>query len=192
MKEGLRQQLLIRRKEVPSGEISKKSKKIRDLLFELNEFRKAHCILFYVSYDHEVHTHDMIKEALSLKKSVVVPVSNTVKKTLLLSNLTCFDDLLPGAYGILEPKGKSIEEVSIDCVDLVIVPGVAFDVRGNRLGHGKGYYDSLLRNAAAVELVALAFEFQIVEKIPVEPHDVPVDIIVTEKRIINCNKIRFK
>ena len=80
-----------------------------------------------------------------------------------------------------------IKKISIDEVDLIIVPGVGFDSCGNRIGHGKGYYDKLLKNSKA-STIGLAFEFQVIEKIPSEKHDVSIDMIVTEKRILRCKK----
>ena len=126
----------------------------------------------------------MIKEALNEKK-VVVPISNKKDCSLTLSELKDWDDLEASSYGILEPKKEKIKEISIDEIDLIIVPGVAFDKFGNRLGHGKGYYDRLLKNANTT-IIGLAFEFQTIEKIPTDEHDKPVDIIITEDRIMKC------
>ena len=94
-----------------------------------------------------------------------------------------WDDLKISSYGILEPKKDKIKNISSDKIDLIIVPGVAFDLKGNRMGHGKGYYDRFL-NLVKSTSIGLAFEFQIIENIPVESHDKPIDMIITEKRII--------
>jgi 5-formyltetrahydrofolate cyclo-ligase len=185
MKEILRKEIKEKRIKQTKEENRKKSKKIKEKLLGLKEYKEAETVLFYVSYDGEVFTHEMIKEALNEKK-VVVPISNKDTLSLTLSELISFNDLEVSSYGILEPKKEKIKEISIDEIDLIIVPGVAFDKFGNRLGHGKGYYDRLLKKANTT-IIALAFEFQIIEKISTDEHDKPVDMIITEDRIIECN-----
>ncbi len=183
MKNELRKQIIEKRKDLLRKEVIEKSNSIKEKLFSLDEFKKARVILFYASYDNEVFTHDMIKECLSVGKTVVVPISNTKNNTLSLSRLNNWDDLEIGAYGILEPK--EVFEVDLESIDIVIVPGVAFDEKGKRLGHGKGYYDRLLKDFNGLS-IGLGFEFQIVENVPVGKYDLPVIIIITEKRIIDC------
>ncbi len=94
------------------------------------------------------------------------------------------DNLQEGAFGIYEPAG---EPVGIENMDAVIVPGVAFDRLGNRLGRGKGYYDRLLRNFCHTK-IGVAFSCQIVDTVPHEPHDIKMDMIITEKEIISPQK----
>jgi len=185
MKNKVRKNLLLLRKNLSKADVLEKSDKIKNRLFRLKEFKQASNILFYVSYGSEVCTHEMIKEALSKNKGVFVPVTNKKNKTLILSKLEKWDELCIGAYNILEPKKEMIKEISFDEIDLIIIPGIVFDLKGNRIGHGKGFYDRLLKNTK-VSIIALAFEFQIIGKIPVDKHDKPVDIIITEKRIIYC------
>jgi 5-formyltetrahydrofolate cyclo-ligase len=185
MKEKVRRELINLRKSLSKNEVLEKSNKIKDRLFKMKEFKEASTILFYISYDNEVFTHDMIKDSITNKKNVVVPVTDKKNKTLILSKLEIWDDLCIGTYNILEPKKEKIKEISIDKIDLIIVPGVGFDKQGHRIGHGKGYYDNLLKNSEA-PTIGLAFEFQIIKNIPIERHDVPIDKIVTEKRLIDC------
>jgi 5-formyltetrahydrofolate cyclo-ligase len=182
MKEKLRKEIKEKRRRQSKEENRKKSKEIKEKLFGLKEYMDAKTVLFYVSYDGEVFTHDMIKEALDDKK-VVAPISNKEDCSLSLSILDSWNDLEEGSYGILEPRKDCIKEISIDELDLIIVPGVAFDLNGNRLGHGKGYYDRLLEKTKAIS-IGLAFEFQIVKNIPTDRNDVPVDLIITENRMI--------
>ena len=165
-----------------------KSNQIKERLFILKEFKQSHVVLFYISYDNEVYTHDMIKESISKGKHIVVPISDKKNRRLILSEFDEWNTLEPGSYGILEPRKDKIKEIPLDKVDLIIVPGVGFDEKGRRVGHGKGYYDNLLRNSTKAMHIGLAFELQIVDHIPTEEHDVKVDKIVTEKRIINCIK----
>lgn len=186
MKDILRKEILKKRKTLPKNEFIEKSKKIQKRLFELEEFKSTQIILFYISYDNEVFTHDMIKESMTLGKQVIVPKSNTQNNTLILSKLTSWDDLEIGAYQILEPKKECIKEISFETIDLIIVPGVVFDCKGNRIGHGKGYYDRLMNNTRDIPHIGLAFEFQIVDNVPVEKHDMAIDKIITEERVISC------
>ena len=182
MKGKLRKEIKEKRRNISKEEQRKKSKEIKEKLFGLKEYKDARVVLFYVSYNGEVFTHEMIKEALKEKK-LVIPISNKEDCTLTFSELKNWNDLEISSYSILEPEKESIKEISIDEIDLIIVPGVAFDKMKNRMGHGKGYYDKLLEKTQAIT-VGLAFQFQLVEKIPTEPHDKPVDIIITEKQII--------
>ena len=188
MKQKLRENILEIRGNLSKKEVFEKSKSIKNKLFEMKEFKEADSILFYVSYDNEVFTHGMIKECMSMEKKAIVPKSITKDNTLILSELVDWNDLEIGSYNILEPKSKSIKEVSINLIDLIVVPGVGFDESGHRIGHGKGYYDDLLKNSKKASHIGLAFEFQIVDKIPAERHDFPVDKIVTEERFIDCLK----
>ena len=185
MKDKIRKELIKIRKNLSKKVVLEKSNQIKKRLFEMSEFKQSSTILFYVSYDNEVYTHEMIKECMSIGKKVIVPFSNKKNRQLILSKLGNWNDLETGSYGILEPRKEKIEEVSINDIDLIIVPGVGFDERGHRIGHGKGYYDNLLKISKKALHVGLAFESQIVKKIPVESHDLPVDIIVTEERIID-------
>ena len=186
MKNKIRKELIKIRENRSQDEILEKSNEIKKRLFEINEFKQASTILFYISYDNEVFTHDMIKEYISNGKNVIVPISDKENRRLILSKLNNWDDLELGSYNILEPRKDKIKEVSIEEINLIIVPGVGFDARGHRIGHGKGYYDNLLKNSGNILSIGLAFESQVVKKIPTEAHDLPVHKIVTEKRVINC------
>lgn len=187
MKKLLREQFLIKRKELSNSEVKKKSLQIQRRLFSLPWYHTAHNILFYISYDNEVNTHDMIKESFTKGKTVIVPKTDTQKKTLCLSKLLSWDDLSPCAYSILEPRENCIREVPFSSVDLLIVPGIAFDLHGHRIGHGMGYYDRLLKTTSQAHSIGLAFECQIIQSIPAEKHDEKIEMIVTEDRSILCH-----
>jgi len=189
MKEALRQKMLNRRRNSPKSTILKKSHKIKKRLFKLKEFNQAHTVLFYISYNNEVFTHDMIKESIKKDKCVIVPVSDKENRKLILSELKNWDYLNPSSYGILEPRKEHIKEASLNMIDIIIIPGVAFDERGYRIGHGKGYYDRLLINSKKAIHIGLAFEFQLINYLPTETHDIKVDKIITEKRTITCPDI---
>ncbi len=180
MKQKLREAILEKRNSLTKEEIKKKSNIIRGKLFSLPKFKKAETVLFYVSKDNEVYTHDMIRDLLG-KKKIIVPVTDLKNKDLILSELNDFSDLEPGYYGVLEPK--KIKKVSPSGIDIVIVPGIAFDRKGNRIGYGVGYYDIFLKKTKALK-IGLAYDFQIVDEIKTEDFDVSVDVVVTDKEII--------
>ena len=175
------------RKNLTPIQVQQKSKKIKQQLFSLHEFTATKTILLYVSYGNEVDTHDMIKESITMGKRVAVPCTDKTNKQLLLSELHDWNNLVKGVYDILEPKQECRRIVDVKEIDLFIVPGIVFDTSGHRIGHGMGYYDSLLCHTKQKK-IALAFEIQISKSdIPVEPHDICVDTIITEKRVITCN-----
>ena len=186
MKKEIRTTILKKRNGMLFSEVLEKSERIKEQIFHADEFKDAKTVLFYVSYDNEVNTHEMIKKCLEIKKQVVVLKTDANHRTMLCSSLTNWDDLVAGAYNILEPRQECLKEVSPESIDLIVIPGIAFDCQGNRIGHGMGYYDRLLKKKSNAHCLGLAFEFQIVEKIPPEKHDVKVKKIVTEKRIITC------
>jgi len=187
-KKWLRQSMLNKRDEIPKREREAKSLLIKEKLFDMLIFKDANLVGFYVSFRSEVETEAMIKESLRLDKRVVVPVSRAREKELQMVYIENFDeDLEVGTYGILEPKVAKSKQVDLDNLDIIILPGSVFDVSGYRLGYGGGYYDRFLQIIGSrAKTVGLAYEFQIVDEVPKEPHDIPVDWIVTEKRIIHC------
>ena len=160
----------------------RKSEAIRKKLFSLKEFKRAKTILFYASFDGEVETLKMMKQAKKLKKTIALPiVIKTHRKIIprLIRNLRT--GLCRGAYGILEPKKGCCEPLELSKLDLVLVPGIAFDKRNHRLGRGLGYYDRFLRKLPArIPAIGLAFDFQVVHRLPpVQSHDVQLSRIVS-------------
>ena len=150
----------------------------------LPEYQNAKTVLFYIDVRSEVRTRNDLTKALDSGKKIVVPYC--VDGELELFHLENNDELSIGMYKILEPKEelRSVAEKKVDVkeIDLIIVPGVAFDRRGGRTGHGKGYYDKLLEHARPdTPLVALAFECQMFDEIPMQEHDVFMDKVITEK-----------
>jgi 5-formyltetrahydrofolate cyclo-ligase len=194
-KRKLRQEFLNKRNSLSRDEIDSKSEKIERGLFSLPEFVQAKIVMFYVSFRSEVETEKMITDALKLKKRVVVPVVEGEK--IVASEIKNFrKELARGSFGIREPKKEFIRRVEQKEIDLVVVPGVAFDKMGGRLGYGRGYYDRFLRTVSLrkghlhqCSLVGLAFDLQIAGKIPLLKKDIRVDKIVTESGIINCRKV---
>lgn len=159
----------------------KKSWLIKEELFCLEEFKRAKVVMFYVSTDGEVDTALMIDETLKMGKKVVVPLILMKEKKLVASLiLDRTKELRPGPYGILQPIACVSRPISLKDIDLVVAPGIAFDKKGNRLGRGKGYYDKFLSEIPqGIPLIGLAFDFQLVDRLPRLAHDLPVDKVIT-------------
>ncbi len=190
-KKRLRNEIIDKRNNISITERFDASKRIKDALFNLTEFKNAKSVHFFVSFGSEVITSEMIKDAIKIGKSVVVPFVDREKKELRLSELKdFFKELEAGYWGILEPKKECRREASIDDVDLMVMPGVAFDEKGHRLGYGMAFYDKLLASRKKdIPMIAIAFDMQVVDDVPVAGHDILIDKIVTEKRVIVAKKI---
>jgi len=180
------------RMRLSKEEVLTKSARIKKLLFGLSEFTRAKTIAFYVAKQasREVETEEMIKESLMAGKRVLVPIVDTAARKILFSELRDYDsELAPGAFDILEPKPSYRRLVPATKSDLMIVPALVFDLQGHRLGYGGGYYDRLLRELASIKpslpFVGLAYEMQVVDRLPKTSRDVPVNILVTEKRVLH-------
>ena len=162
------------------------SEKIVDRFMELAEYHSANTVMFYVDVRDEVRTRQALPAALASGKRIVIPYC--VDGELELFWLENMEELELGMYKILEPNNelRTIEAKRLmpADLDLVMVPGVAFDRNGGRTGHGKGYYDKLLQHARLdAPLIALAFECQMFEKIPAESHDIYMDKVVTQDAV---------
>jgi 5-formyltetrahydrofolate cyclo-ligase len=161
------------------------SRAICEKFMALPAYQSAKTVMWYVDAGSEVRTRHTLPEALTHGKRVVVPYCIVETNELELFHLEEMSELVEGAYKILEPRddlrkrpGKILQPEELD---LVMVPGTAFDARGGRMGQGKGYYDRLLARARKdAPLVALAFECQMFPAIPVDAHDVYMDLVITE------------
>lgn len=164
------------------------SKKIVKTLIDTEYYKKANTIMCYISFGSEIDTHEFIKYCIKDGKKVVVPVTFHEPRDMKPSQIFNFDELEPGYFNILTPKKEFIRYIDPKEIDLIIVPGAVFDKKGYRIGFGGGYYDRFLSSKIdekAIKL-SLAFDLQIVDEVPREDHDIPVDIIITEKEIILC------
>lgn len=155
----------------------------------LPAYAAAQTVMWYVDAGSEVRTRHTLPVALTHGKRVVVPWCVVETNELELFLLEDMSELVEGAYKILEPKEElrqlPAKKIQPEQLDLVMVPGTAFDLRGGRMGQGKGYYDRLLAHARPdAPLVAMGFDCQIFEEIPVAPHDVFMDFVLTETRTI--------
>jgi 5-formyltetrahydrofolate cyclo-ligase len=159
-----------------------KSLAIKKRLFSLKEFKRAKRILLYVGKHYEIDTKPIIKEALEKGKRIFLPVTDLTGKRLIISEILDFPrDTELGPYEIYQPTAVRINSAPKEAVDLVVLPGIAFDKKGNRLGHGAGYYDRFLKDIPkATPRIALAFDFQVQDAdIPTLATDIPVTRIIT-------------
>lgn len=172
-KHQLRNIVLNRLRQQTEQQREHKSKLIEGKLLKQEEFIKAERVMFYLAFDGEVNTESMINKARSLGKQIYVPLCVRRKNTLKPCILNKDSVLEKGPHQIPEPKDKDC--LSPDNLHLVIVPGLAFDKAGNRLGRGKGYYDRFLKSVSSrTHTIGLAFDFQIFPSLPVERDDAPV------------------
>ena len=180
-KKSLRRKALSLLSAQDAQERGRKSKVIQEKLFRHPFFLKAKTVCFFVSLPREVDTHPMIEQALVMGKKVLVPLVDLENKELKLKEVRDLRrDLAPGTLGILEPA-RSAREAGVEEADCFIVPALAFDAKGHRLGRGGGYYDRLLaRLPKDTHTLGLAFSFQVLPSIPLEDHDRAVDSVLTE------------
>jgi 5-formyltetrahydrofolate cyclo-ligase len=165
-----------------------KSAAIWERLSALPEFASAEWLLVYVSAGNEVDTHGLIEQLLAMGKRVCVPKFDETEKQYIVSELKDFHaELAKGQFGIMEPKPGTARPVEVARLQALLVPGLAFDENGNRLGRGMGFFDRLLRDAHGLR-IALAYDFQILSEVPTADHDVRLNFIVTETRSINCQR----
>ncbi|MEK9160390.1 MAG: 5-formyltetrahydrofolate cyclo-ligase [Patescibacteria group bacterium] len=181
MKNAIRNQMREQRQSLSPALHAEKSEAIRRRLEELPAYQDAKKILIYVSAKDEVATHALIKDALATGRQLYVPKIH--EGTLAICPLTTWEDLQPGTFGILEPSDTATPAQPEE-MDLIVVPGLAFDTRGHRIGYGKGHYDKLLKSTKGYK-VGLAFAEQVIETVPDEAHDVPLDLIITDKSLIH-------
>ena len=182
-KEELREQMRARLAAQSAAAVRVKSADIWERLSMVGEFATGSRLLVYVSKEPEVETRGLIQQLLAMGRQVCVPWFDGAKKQYVASALADFAlDLAVGRFGILEPKPGAVRPVACDQIDAALVPGLAFDETGNRLGRGMGYFDRLLRDVRGVK-IALAYDFQLLSEVPAEAHDTPMDFIVTEKRV---------
>lgn len=182
----IRGKILKVRENIPDDVRVTKNARIAENLMRLDAFKKCEHVLIYYSHNGEADTKEIIEKCLD-EKQLYLPVVRgkshfqaiPVKRPL---------NLKPGALGIPEPFDIDPNSVFDDKIELVITPGVAFDKKGNRIGMGKGYYDKYFEQNNSVIKVALAYEEQVLDSIPKDKYDKPVDVIVTDQNVYICNK----
>lgn len=150
------------------------------------QYFQPNLVMSYVSMHDEVSTHEIIRSCLRRGVRVCVPCVDAANQSMTASELENFStDLEKGYGGIMEPRQDCRRPVDAEQIDLHLIPGVAFDPRGNRIGRGKGYYDRFLLEANPESIkVGLAYSWQVVDEIPEESHDVAMDLVVTEQGVV--------
>lgn len=186
-KKELRRSVIAKRDRLSAEEITGKSRLIAENLFSLPAYRDAKTVMFFISFGSEVDTRPMVEDAIRRGKIALAPKAVPQTRSLIPSQILDWDeDLAPGAYDIPEPAEDKLRPHGPETIDFLLVPGVAFDQKGNRLGYGGGYYDRffpLLK--PGTPLVALVFDLQVQSAVPVDEWDRRVDCIITERRIIS-------
>lgn len=184
----LRDRMRARRSTLSDSDVATRSAAIRKRLEQLPAFAGARRVLAYASRGHEVRTHELIQQLLAENRAVGVPAFDAARGVYVAALIERFpENLVEGQLRILEPRPENRRPVGLDFFDVLLVPGVAFDVRGGRLGRGKGYYDRLLEAAPGTK-IGLAYDCQIVPAVPLHDHDVHMDYVATETRLITCRR----
>ena len=173
----IRSKIILRLKTQKEEDRNRKSKIIRDKLLRNKVFKKAKIVMFYIAFGGEVNTEEMIREAKKIGKLICVPVCRKDNETMQPAIFEDHAKLKKGPYGVLEPV--RLTQVDPEDLDLIIVPGLAFDKKGNRLGRGKGCYDRFLCTLSEkIPSIGLAFDFQILPLVPTTSYDVSVKKVI--------------
>lgn len=161
-----------------------KRKNLDKLIFEKviasKEYKDAECIFIFVSYDSEVDTHNIIKQAIKDGKKLCVPKVISLEEGMIIVQIKSFEDLESGAYGILEPKDNTLK-IDESLIDVSYLPGLAFDRKGGRVGYGGGFYDRFIgKTREDSKKIGIGYSFQILEEVPMDAHDKFIDGIITD------------
>jgi 5-formyltetrahydrofolate cyclo-ligase len=183
-KKQLRTELKLRRSELPENKRTEMSQQIIKFMHEIDEFNRAKSFFCYLSYLSEVETSSLISHFLEQNLALAVP--KIMGKTEMLAiPLKDLSDLKPDKMGILTPKSNQAASATFD---IAITPGVGFTTTGDRLGYGRGYYDRWFSKNKVKTKIGIAFEVQIVDELPLEETDMPLDMLITEERIIDLRR----
>lgn len=168
--------------------IDAKSKQITAHLAQWPQFQSAKTIMMFLAMPDEPQMTEAIQLALSLGKTVCVPHMRETRGLMDAAIIRNLDDLIVGQFDLLVPNPATLSILEPEALDLIIVPGVAYDKTGCRLGMGAGYYDRFLPKAVKAELIGAAWSAQILDIVPTDPHDRPVKYLLTEDGIFSCCK----
>ncbi|MDI6726011.1 MAG: 5-formyltetrahydrofolate cyclo-ligase [Smithellaceae bacterium] len=191
LKQQIRREVLQLRNQLPKERRDQQSMAITRAICQSDPWRKAPVVMSYMSFGSEADTAQINATALAEGKILALPKINRLTMELEIYRITDLDrDLEACLWGIREPRAGGCETFNAGAVDFILAPGVAFDLQGGRIGYGKGFYDRFIRNCknlgASVFTAGLAFEIQLLGQIPLEPHDTPIDAIVTENGWYYC------
>lgn len=182
-KRDIRKRIQNKRNSLPIWDRKKRSKIIAEKFFGTAYYNNSNNILIFYPFRSEIDVTIIIRQALENKKNIILPrIHDQELKLFYVDNLK--KQLERGAYGIMEPTPGLCRLAKTSDIDLVVVPGISFDKNLNRLGYGGGYYDKLLLHIPeGVKKIALCFDIQVVDSIPVSEHDIKVDILITDTKI---------
>ncbi|MBE7045621.1 MAG: 5-formyltetrahydrofolate cyclo-ligase [Ruminococcaceae bacterium] len=183
MKQQIRAECKMKRKALLPEAVSKNSEAICTQILTLPAWKNAKTVLGYSPIQNEVDTKKLLMLAIETGKRCALPITDIEANDLQVVQLTDDSDMQTGAFGISEPKAQI--PVPEEEIDVILVPGIAFDKKGGRIGFGKGYYDRLLSRTKAVK-IGLCHAVQLVEDTFCEPHDVRMDYVITESELIVC------
>jgi 5-formyltetrahydrofolate cyclo-ligase len=186
-KKQIREKMKARLQRLTEEEKRAYDKQIAERLYELSLWKRSKTIGITVSKGKEVDTKSIIERAWYEGKTVSVPKCDPATKTMVFRKIQSFFQLESVYYGLWEPIEKLTDEVKGSNIDIMIVPGICFSKDGYRIGYGGGYYDRYLQHAS-IPTVSLAYSFQVIESLPVEKHDIPVQMIITNEGVIKCNE----
>lgn len=180
-KRPIRERLLAERRHCSAETCLRLSLMIQERFLGGEAYRAAGSVGLYSPFMNEVQTEQVARRALADGKHLAFP--RITGDTMQFVTVTDPADMAPGAFGIPEPVGGEV--LGLGSIDLLVVPGVAFDLAGHRLGYGKGYYDRMLGDCAdTLERIGFAYEFQLVDRLPVAGHDCRLTQLVTEQRLL--------
>ncbi len=179
---GISQQLA----KFTKAELAEKQAQVEQNLLDFANFREAQLSLLYIERSHEIPTGNIIRTSLDIKKGIVIPSFSDSRHAINLLRIHDYDkDLIKGSQGILEPDPEICKKVNLDQIDIAVIPGLAFDEKGGRLGFGESFYNRLIAKLPeTTRKISIAFEEQVVDHIQMESRKYNLDIIITDKRVI--------
>jgi len=176
----IREEIMQKLEHQSGYERLKRSELIKQKVFSTKEYQEAKLFFTYVSNGLEVDTWQIVKGSLKIKKKVCVPVITDYKKRKMeVAEVNDILKLRENKWGIYQPPEEKLVLVDKTSIDLILVPGIAFDIKGNRLGRGKGFFDEFLKDVINISVFGLAFSFQIFNSLPVTEFDIPVSKVIT-------------
>ena len=189
-RQDLRKRVLGERDALSGKTRHEKSISVMHNFWSLPGMQRWSTLFMYVNFRSEVETLELIQRCINRGIRVAVPLVDAAAVRMIpLLIKDPEQDLVPGYYDIPEPDPKKSLPLGPDEIDAAVIPGSVFDTHGGRLGYGGGYYDRfLLNDAPQAKRIGLAFELQVVDKVPLEPHDQSLDILITEKRVVNIRR----
>jgi 5-formyltetrahydrofolate cyclo-ligase len=188
-KKALRKEIIEKRNNMDLVKKEEMDEKILNKFYESKYYKEAEKIFIYISYGSEINTRKIIDKALKDNKKIFVPRTEFKTRSMDAVEITTLHNLIESKYGILEPS-KEKPHIDPNDLDLIVVPGVAFDRNGGRMGYGAGFYDRYFKkisedNINKIMKLALAYELQLLDRVPMNEHDVPVNYIITENGFVD-------